>query len=145
MPQLLGIRIFNFKGLKDITLGKLRNNNAKPLTNLSVVIGKNGAGKSSIFEAFGFMSDCLKKRVEYACDVRGGFSKLISKGCDLTKSSITFVFYFKNNEDDNPITYAVSIGQGQNTRPYVVQESLIQTDDEFIFQDEHSLIMFFYN
>ncbi len=25
------------------------------------------------------------------------------------------------------------------------QESLIQTDDEFIFQDEHSLIMFFYN
>lgn len=145
MPQLLGIRIFNFKGLKDITLGKLRNNNAKPLTNLSVVIGKNGAGKSSIFEAFGFMSDCLKNGVEYACDVRGGFSKLISKGCDLTKSSITFVFYFKNNEDDNPITYAVSIGQDQNTRPYVVQESLIQTDDEFIFQDEHSLIMFFYN
>lgn len=46
MPQLLGIRLFNFKGLKDITLGKLRNNNAKPLTNLSVVIGKNGAGKA---------------------------------------------------------------------------------------------------
>lgn len=83
MPQLLGIRLFNFKGLKDITLGKLRNNDAKPLTNLSVVIGKNGAGKSSIFEAFGFMSDCLKNGVEFACDVRGGFSKLISKGCDL--------------------------------------------------------------
>lgn len=46
MPQLLGIRLFNFKGLKDITLGKLRNNDAKSLTNLSVVIGKNGAGKA---------------------------------------------------------------------------------------------------
>ena len=103
MPQLLGIRLFNFKGLKDITLGKLRNNDAKPLTNLSVVIGKNGAGKSSIFEAFGFMSDCLKNGVEFACDVRGGFSKLISKGCDLKNLRSLLFFILKITKKITPL------------------------------------------
>ena len=50
------------KALKDITLGKLWNNNEQPLTQLTAVIGKNGVGKSSIFDAFGFISDCLKNQ-----------------------------------------------------------------------------------
>ena len=45
-------------------LGKLWNQQkSKPLTPLTAVIGKNGVGESTIFDAFGFLSDCLKQAV----------------------------------------------------------------------------------
>ena len=31
---------------------------------MTAVIGKNGVGKSSLFDAFGFLADCLKLGVE---------------------------------------------------------------------------------
>ena len=69
MAKIEGIRIANYRVLKDLTLGKLWNTQrAKPLTPMSVVIGKNGVGKSSLFDAFGFLADCLKLGVEEACD-----------------------------------------------------------------------------
>ena len=43
MAQIQGIRIKNYKALKDITLGKLWNNSEQPLTQLTAVIGKNGS------------------------------------------------------------------------------------------------------
>lgn len=58
MALIEGIRIQNYKVLKDISLGKLWNNHESPLSDLTVVIGKNVVGKSSIFDAFGFISDC---------------------------------------------------------------------------------------
>ena len=72
MARIEGIRIKNYRVLGDITLGKLWNTRAsQPLSPLTVVIGKNGVGKSSLFDAFGFLADCLKLGVEEACDTRG--------------------------------------------------------------------------
>jgi len=69
MTKIQGFRIRNFRVLKDITLGKLWNTQkADPLTSMSAVIGKNGVGKSTLFDAFGFLADCLKIGVEEACD-----------------------------------------------------------------------------
>lgn len=79
MAQLLGICIKNFKCLKDITLGKLSNTKDDALTNLTSIVGSNGSGKSSIFEIFSFISDCIKYGVDDACIVRVGLSHLISK------------------------------------------------------------------
>ena len=60
MAQIEGLRIQNYKALKDITLGKLwYTHNEKSLTKLTALIGKNGTGKSSVFDALGFISDCL--------------------------------------------------------------------------------------
>lgn len=65
MPIIEGFRIQNYKVLQDITIGKLWNQReSKPLTPLTVVIGKNGVGKSTLFDAFGFLSDCLAVGVE---------------------------------------------------------------------------------
>ena len=65
MAKIEGFRIKNFGSLKDVTLGKLWNQQkSKPLTPLTAVIGKNGVGKSTIVDAFGFLSDCLKFGVE---------------------------------------------------------------------------------
>ena len=50
MAKIEGIRIKNFRVLKDVTLGKFWNlQQAQPLTAMTAVIGKNGVGKSSLF------------------------------------------------------------------------------------------------
>lgn len=126
MAQIEGFRIQNYKALKDITLGKLWNTkNEKPLTKLTVVIGKNGTGKSSIFDAFGFISDCLKKGVEEACDERGGFSKIFSKGQSVSEG-MNFEIYYRESPKDNPITYEFSIKIDEKQRPFVSSERLRQ-------------------
>ncbi|MBO7485542.1 MAG: AAA family ATPase [Spirochaetaceae bacterium] len=125
MAQIQGFRIRNYKALRDVTLGKLWNNSEEPLTQLTAVIGKNGAGKSSIFDAFGFIADCLKNGVEDACDARGGFQKIFSKGQDASES-ISFELYYRESESDNPITYEFSIKLDNNKRPFVYKERLRQ-------------------
>ncbi len=125
MAQIQGFRIRNYKALRDVTLGKLWNNGEDPLTQLTAVIGKNGAGKSSIFDAFGFIADCLKMSVEDACDARGGFQKIFSKGQD-SSESISFELYYRESKTDNPITYEFSIKLDENNRPFVYKERLRQ-------------------
>ena len=125
MAQIQGIRIKNYKALRDVTLGKLWNNSEEPLTQLTAVIGKNGVGKSSIFDAFGFIADCLKMGVEDACDARGGFQKIFSKGQD-SRESISFELYYRESDSDNPITYEFSIKLDENKRPFVYKERLRQ-------------------
>ncbi len=61
MARIEGVRIKNFKVLKDVTLGPLWNQqDAQLLTPMTAVIGKNGVGKSALFDAFGFLADALK-------------------------------------------------------------------------------------
>ena len=90
MAIIEGIRIRNYRVLRDITLGRLWNTpDTAPLTPMTAVIGKNGVGKSSLFDAFGFLADCLKLGVEEACDERrrGGFDRIRSQG---SEEPITF-------------------------------------------------------
>jgi predicted ATPase len=126
MAKIEGIRIRNFRALRNITLGKLWNlQQAEPLTPMTTVIGKNGVGKSSLFDAFGFLSDCLKSGVEEACDLRGrgGFERIRSQGKD---GPMEFVIYYKEERNARPITYELSIGLDNSSRPYVQKERLRQ-------------------
>ena len=126
MGMIEGIRIRNFRALKDIKLGKLwSEQQEQPLTPMTVVIGKNGAGKSSIFDVFGFLADCLKNGVEDACDMnkRGGYERIHSKGTD---GPICFEIYFRATPNERPITYELSIDLDKEKRPYVLQERLRQ-------------------
>ena len=114
MALIEGIRIQNYCALRDVTLGRIGTireyREAEPLTPLTVVIGKNGAGKSSIFDAFGFLADCMEKDIESACNARGrgGFDKLISSGKE--SENICITVYYRESHNDRPITYEVSIG-----------------------------------
>ena len=126
MAKIEGIRIANYRVLKDLTLGKLWNTQrVQPLTPMSVVIGKNGAGKSSLFDAFGFLADCLKLGVEEACDERGrgGFERIRSQGSD---SPIRFELYYRQGAGARPITYELEIDGDDSGRPYVSRERLRQ-------------------
>lgn len=126
MARIEGIRIRNYRVLKDITLGKLWNTQkVRPLTPMTAVIGKNGVGKSSLFDAFGFLADCLKLGVEEACDARGrgGYQRICSLGIN---GPIEFEVYYRERAGARPITYELAIGKDASGRPYVARERLRQ-------------------
>ena len=98
--HIQGLHIKNFKALADIKMGRLWNEQAaEPLTPITTVIGKNGTGKSSLMDAFGFLADCLKYGVEAACDAqnRGGYEKIHSLG---KEGPISFEIYYKESRND---------------------------------------------
>lgn len=125
MAGLEGLRIRNYRALREVTIGKLWDTRDAPLTPLTVVIGKNGVGKSSLFDAIGFLGDCLRAGVEEACDMRerGGFQRLRSQGVN---EPIEFALYYREKEDHRPITYEVSIDVDPSGRPYIKDERLRQ-------------------
>ncbi len=126
MAKIEGFRIKNYRVLQDVMLGKLWNTQqAQPLTPMTVVIGENGVGKSSLFDAFGFLADCLKLGVEEACDTRGrgGFDRIRSQG---RNEPIEFHIYYKEDGNARPITYELAIDADSTGRPYVKLERLRQ-------------------
>jgi predicted ATPase len=126
MALIEGFRVQNYRALRDITLGKLSHQQqGAPLTPFTVVIGKNGVGKSTLFDAFGFVADCLSHDVETACDMkqRGGFERLRSINVD---SPIKFEIYYREAPNERPITYELSIAIDESGRPFVETEVLKQ-------------------
>ena len=126
MAKIEGFRVRNFKVLKDVTLGRLGNQQQKQsLTPMTAVIGKNGVGKSALFDAFGFLADALKSGVEEACDTRerGGFEKIRTQG---EKGPIAFEVYYREHGNARPITYQIDITVDESGRPYVLRERLRQ-------------------
>lgn len=126
MAKIEGFRVRNFKVLKDVALGRTGSpKKRKPLKAMTAVIGKNGVGKSALFDAFGFLADALKSGVEEACDQRGrdGFERLRSQG---ETGPIEFEVYYRESGRTQPITYEVAIGEDYSGRPYVWRERLIQ-------------------
>ena len=126
MAKIEGFRVKNFKVLKDVTLGRLWNQQQKQsLTPMTAVIGKNGVGKSALFDAFGFLADALKSGVEEACDARGrgGFEKIQTQG---ETGPIEFEVYYRERRRDRPITYQIDIAVDESGRPYVQRERLRQ-------------------
>ena len=126
MAKIEGVRVKNFKVLKDVTLGRLWNRReTQPLTAMTAVIGKNGVGKSALFDAFGFLADVLKSGVEEACDARGrgGFERMRTQG---EVGPIEFEVYYREHGNARPITYEMAIETDQYGRPFVLRERLRQ-------------------
>lgn len=126
MAIIEGFRVQNFRALRDVSLGKLSGEqDGEPLTPFTVVIGKNGVGKSTLFDAFGFVADCLATDVETACDMkqRGGFERMRSKG---VSEPIRFEIYYREAQNERPITYELAIDLDANGRPFVLSEALRQ-------------------
>ena len=126
MALIEGFRVQNYRALRDVTLGKLSSQQVgAPLTPFTVVIGKNGVGKSTLFDAFGFVADCLTHDVEQACDMkqRGGYERLRSRG---TIEPIRFEIYYREAKGERPMTYELAIALDETGRPFVESEVLKQ-------------------
>lgn len=130
MALIEGFRIQNYRALRDVAMGRIGTDKklrgAEPLTPMTAVIGKNGVGKSSLFDAFGFLADCMETDLESACNARkrGGFDKLVSSGVN---EPISFTVYYRESKNDRPITYEVSIAKDKKSGlPTVISERLRQ-------------------
>ena len=118
MARIEGIKISNYRVLRDVTLGRMWWHLTGPtaLTPMTAVIGKNGVGKSSLFDAFGFLADCLKLGVEEACDLRGrgGFDRIRSQGSNATRLGSRFAI--GKSQQAQPITYILMIDKDDSGR-----------------------------
>lgn len=126
MGKTLGIAIRNYGSLKDVKIGQLYSDRGTaPLGNMIAIIGPSGNGKSTLADAFGFLSDCLTSDVETACDAnnRGGYDQLVSQG---STDPISFEIYYRESSNARPITYELTIDKDKSNRPFVKEERLRQ-------------------
>jgi predicted ATPase len=112
------IRLRNFKALKDVTLDKIQ-----PYT---VIVGANGVGKSTLFDVFGFLRDCLKENVRSAIAKRGGFREVVTRGAENEKITIELKIRMQLSIGPRSVTYLIEIGL-RNGQPVVATERLRYT------------------
>jgi predicted ATPase len=127
MGYIQGFRIKNYRLLKDIALGSILTpamsadeesplpEQRQPLTPITVVIGRNGYGKSTLCDALGFIVDCLKSDAEQACIARGGFDKIVSENSDRI---LEFQIHYEH------LLYTLCIAADEYNVPYVFAETL---------------------
>lgn len=112
--KIESIRIKNYKVFKDIELNKL--------SELSIFVGANGVGKTTLFDVFGFLSDALKNNVRQAIAKRGGFKEVISRG-QQGLIEIELQFRLTIAGKDRLVTYRLEIGE-EKGKPYIEREIL---------------------
>lgn len=114
--KIESVRLKNFKSYRDTLMGDM--------PSFCVVVGANGTGKSTLFDVFGFLKDCLTYNVRQALQSRGGFREVLARG---TPKSECIEFEIKFRLDiagvDRLVTYMLHIGEEKN-RPVVVREVL---------------------
>lgn len=118
--KIESIRIENYKAFKDTEL--------KSLPKMVVLLGANGAGKSTFFDVFGFLSDALQQNVTIALNKRGGFAEVITRGCDITKDLIKFEIKFTFNHSLTHGVYNLAIGF-MDGHVYISEENLNTEDN----------------
>jgi predicted ATPase len=105
------LRIKNYKVFKDVEITNI--------PNMAVFLGMNGVGKSTFFDIFGFLNDCLSKNVKAALAARGGYSEVVSRE---QGDNIEFFIQFRQAENEPLVTYELSIGLNANMQPVIVKE-----------------------
>lgn len=79
--KLTQLNISNYKSLKNIQFHP---------SEITVVIGANGAGKSNLASAFDFLADLYASGIDFAIAKKGGFENIAFRRQRRTKSGISF-------------------------------------------------------
>ena len=94
------------------------------LSRLSVVIGANGTGKSTLFDAFSFLKDSLVGNVHTAAAKRGGFLELRSRDAE---GPVNIIVHYRGR-DDRRLAYGLSVTD-QDGRS-IVRTEILRHDTE---------------
>lgn len=113
--RIEAIRIKNYKCFQDAAI--------EGLPRFCVVVGANGTGKSTLFDVFGFLSDCLKHNVRQALDKRGKYREVVSRGHETEDIHIEVQFRLQITGVERRVTYLLEISQ-ESGRPIVKREIL---------------------
>lgn len=113
--QIESIRLKNFKVFQDITLSDI--------PPFCVIVGANGTGKSTLFQVFGFLKDCLTYNVGAAVQSRGGWHELVSRGHEHEHILIELQFRLEISKVQRLVTYSLELASRDN-RVAVAREIL---------------------
>jgi predicted ATPase len=112
VPRIEELKVKNFRALAELHLNKL--------TPMTVFLGPNGCGKSTIFDVFAFLSECFSVGLRKAWDKRGRFKELRTRG---REGAIEFELKYREKPKSPVITYQLAIEEGSRG-PYVAEEWL---------------------
>src|ERR1017187_3193434 len=101
--RIESIRLKNFKAFRDVHL--------KNIPAFLVVVGANGTGKSTLFDVFGFLRDCLKGNVRQALDSRGRFKEVLSRGAEGESILIEIQYRMLIANVERLVTYSLKIAE----------------------------------
>ncbi len=111
IPRLRGLKVRNYRALREVEF--------KDLEPLTVLLGPNGSGKTTVFDVFAFLAECFEQGLRRAWDKRGRVKELKTRGAD---GPVTIEIKYK--EPDYPlITYHLSVDEKKGA-PVVVEEWL---------------------
>ena len=111
--KIESLKVRNYKVFKDAEITNI--------PNMAVFLGRNGVGKTTFFDIFGFLHDCLNSNVKSALAKRGGYKEVISRE---QTGDIEFVIKFRPSLDEPLITYELSIGLDKLGKAVVKKEIL---------------------
>ncbi|MEA5466391.1 AAA family ATPase [Leptothoe sp. PORK10 BA2] len=110
------LKITNFKALRNVEM--------QDIPPFCIVIGANGTGKSTLFDVFGFLKDCLMFNVRRALQVRGGFQEVLSRNADENKIEIEIQFRLEIAGTERLVTYLLCITKNSSNKVVVEREIL---------------------
>lgn len=113
--QLETIAISNYKSLRDVRI--------TDIPRFMVMVGANGAGKSTFFDVFGFLRDALSGSVRQALDARGRFAEVVTRGHEKESIKIQLQVRMPIAGRERLVTYGLEVGQ-DGGRPVVLNEFL---------------------
>lgn len=111
--RIESLRIKNFRVFHDVYV--------EDIPNMAVFVGQNGVGKTTFFDVFGFLHDCLSSNVRTALAVRGGFDEVISRE---RRGNLFFEIKFRPSPEERQITYQLTIGLDDKKMPVVKKEMM---------------------
>lgn len=113
--RIESIRLKNYKAFQDVHL--------TGMPPFMVVVGANGVGKTTLFDVFGFLHDCLQGNVRQALDARGRFREVLSRGTKDKTILIEIQYRMRIVNRDRLVTYTLEIGE-EHGSPIIVREAL---------------------
>ena len=101
LMRIESLRVKNFKVFGDVHL--------TDIPAMLVVVGANGTGKSTLFDVFSFLRDCLETDVRKALNKRGGFREVLSQEAEHELITFELTGRFDQQEETGNFSYELTI------------------------------------